>query len=452
MIPFKYTSSVCFFVLCLLYLSNGYTQELDSTGQAYWIDCHTKIQTLAPNHEGKTASGNTYKLVAIKHRKDWLFIVSDSISFDSYFKFHKNDSLFKNSLFFDNNLCRLAAQYIEPDPKPKQSVFGELVLSEYYQITKDGKKFYEQIVETETGNKSPGFFAKLGKAVLWPADKLLGLQKIADMKKAVEDQKKAIETKLKEIQDIKAQSQALATELDQLKKENETLKTELEESKKEPEWETYPPVLEIIEQEDTNLSDSTDINSENTKNMAPSLDSLNTQQMPSDTLLPAQQTQDNLASQNILPEQNIAKDSVNQLLTDSFLAQKDSLHRAEGLPSQKDSSSVQPLFRNPKDSLQYVRIQIQQNLKKEAGQASEGEKKLELSERIIKLKADKQALDTKHAALTEELIKSTDPQASREINKELLAIEKDMKKVLEDLKTELQKEKEALEQDSSNLR
>lgn len=230
----------------LLAFQCGYGQTPDSAQQAYWQACHLKINALSPNHQGTTDLGNAYQMIAIKYRKDWLFIVSDSLNYDSYFKFKKQDTLIHNSLFFDNNLCRLVEEYIEPAANPKETIFGELVLKEYYEVKQEGKKFYEQIVKTETGKNYPGFFEKVAKVAFLPIDKLFGIEKMADMKKAVDAQKKAIEDKVKEVQDIKKQTETLKKTLEEQQKENEALKAQLAECE-QPEWEDEPIVAQNID-------------------------------------------------------------------------------------------------------------------------------------------------------------------------------------------------------------
>jgi len=438
MATIKQLFKVCLLIFASIELGivQGHAQKLDSMDQAYWIECHTKVQALAPNHGGNTSSGNTYKLVAVKYRKDWLFIVSDSISFDSYFMLSKTDSLIQNSLFFDNNLCRLIEEYIEPESNPKESIFGELVLTDYYTIKREGKKFYEQIVEAETGKNFPGFFAKLGKVVAWPADKLLGLEKIADMKKAVEAQKKAIEDKVKEIQDIKAQTETLTVALEETKKENEKLKAELEESKKEPEWEVYPSVLDVIEQ-DTAQAKPT---------ISPT-DSLS-MDVKSDSLVVA--STDSLGNitppKNITPEDSLNLQNINTITADTL----SSVSNISKIDSIKSNKNTVPVYLTKEDSLQASRIELQNEIKNSSGQASETG--LKLPEDIEQLKARKEALKKERESLEIKLVQSYDAQESKQINEELIALDEELKQILEKMKIRLQEEKAILEKESNRLR
>jgi DNA repair exonuclease SbcCD ATPase subunit len=339
-------------------------------------------------------------------------------------------------LFFDNNLCRLIEEYIEPESNPKESIFGELVLTDYYTIKREGKKFYEQIVEAETGKNFPGFFAKLGKVVAWPADKLLGLEKIADMKKAVEAQKKAIEDKVKEIQDIKAQTETLTVALEETKKENEKLKAELEESKKEPEWEVYPSVLDVIEQ-DTAQAKPT---------ISPT-DSLS-MDVKSDSLVVA--STDSLGNitppKNITPEDSLNLQNINTITADT-LSSVSNISKIDFIKSNKNTV---PVYLTKEDSLQASRIELQNEIKNSSGQASETG--LKLPEDIEQLKARKEALKKERESLEIKLVQSDDAQESKQINEELIALDEELKQILEKMKIRLQEEKAILEKESNRLR
>ncbi len=436
--------SIAAIFVCILCLTQeGYGQVPDSAQQVYWQECHAKINALAPNHTGVTDLGNTYLLFAVKYSKDWLFIVSDSLNYDSYFKFNKQDTLRQNSLFFDNNLCRLVEEYLEPAAKPKETVFGELVLKEYYEVKQEGRKFYEQIVKTETGKNYPGFFGKVAKVAFLPIDKLFGIEKMADMKKAVEAQKKAIEDKAKEVQDIKKQTEILKETLEAQQKENEALKAQLA-AYEQPEWEEEP-----LTTQDTNLAIKPD---------SSNLEGKNNVVIKENTFIVTADTTQDFTDIATLPMDSLkkikpfndAEKSQNIDTTDTNAKQvKDNNHNHQTPADSTLSKTAPPADSLQKDnSLEAQKAELQAKIdQKTKGQGAQIVLQLPNDIEADKKRRD-QVLEEKRQ-LSEAIDGNDNPQKARAMTERLKSLDEELMLLLERIGKRLKEEKEKLEQEKN---
>ncbi len=426
---FKYTFATVGCILSIFQWS--YAQVPDSAQQVYWQECHLKITALSPNHKGSTDLGNAYQMVAIKYRKDWLFVVSDSLNYDSYFKFNKQDTLRQNSLFFDNNLCRLVEEYIKPASNPKEAIFGELVLKDYYEVTAEGRKFYEQIVKTETGKNYPGFFEKVAKVAFLPIDKLFGIEKIADMKKAVEAQKKAIEGKVKEVQDIKKQAEALKKTIEEQQKENEALKAQLAECEK-PEWEDKPMIAQ-------NTSSQSNSNSSSLKGKNNVIIEEKTFTVKVDS------------TQSFTDIATLPMDSLGQITAIGAEGKDSTRHSNSHKNIQTDSSTP---AKTATDSLQKDNSLEAEKAKKEdeIKQKTGGQVKevvLQLPDDIKDLKMRRDQVLEERKQLSQALDSNDNFQEVRLMTDKLKSLDEELILLLERIGTRLQEEKEKLEKEKS---
>jgi len=139
------------FIITLLTLQNVYGQDS--------VACRKAIESLEPNYQGVTSKGNPYSIRAIKNKKRWVIILTDSASISI---FHKvKDSLIKKENINRDNLCMIISKgWVQKQKEP--TLLLDLTLFGYYKFTKDGRKMYNALNIGNEFEKINGF----GKSIL----------------------------------------------------------------------------------------------------------------------------------------------------------------------------------------------------------------------------------------------------------------------------------------------
>jgi hypothetical protein len=122
------------FVISFFILQNSYSQDS--------VACRKAIESLAPNFQGVTSKGNPYSIRAIKNKKRWVIVLTDSATISV---FHKvKDSLIKKENINRDNLCMIISKgWIKTYKEP--TLLLDLTLFGYYKFTKDGRKMYNAL-------------------------------------------------------------------------------------------------------------------------------------------------------------------------------------------------------------------------------------------------------------------------------------------------------------------
>jgi hypothetical protein len=183
------------FTVFLFLLQESYGQDS--------VTCRKATESLEPNFQGITSRGNSYSIRAIKNKKKWIIILTDSATISV---FHKvKDSLIKKEKINTDNLCMIISKgwlktYKEPILLLDLTLFG------YYKFTKDGRKMYNALNIGDEFEKVNGI-AKSALLVLATPFKIFGKKsrKMKAMQKELDKFKKQqqqIEKNKKEVDRI----------------------------------------------------------------------------------------------------------------------------------------------------------------------------------------------------------------------------------------------------------
>ena len=120
----------------------------DSSGSSYKKACMETLEALHASFNGVTKEGNPYKVYAIKVKKDWTFLIADSISYYSIQKTKGRDTISENTQnFTDLLVMMIKAKLIKQVGKPK-NVSG-ITLSCYYKFKPNAKSMYKSVTKLE---------------------------------------------------------------------------------------------------------------------------------------------------------------------------------------------------------------------------------------------------------------------------------------------------------------
>jgi hypothetical protein len=180
-----------------------------------------RLQTLEVGLAGQTDTGFPFSVYGIRHGQEWILIVLDSTGYYSYNQPMSLDTIYQNSVFFDQNLCKLFdAKFLQKPKKAKPLKVGDMELKSYYEMTKDGEYFYQNFAEMErnTPKQRKGWNPFKSK-------KLEEQKKLADaQKKKIDDAKKKaadLEKQLEELKNFQVEKDKLLAEIADLKKKLE---------------------------------------------------------------------------------------------------------------------------------------------------------------------------------------------------------------------------------------
>lgn len=198
--------------LLLIFSINSYVypQLIEKTNQLN-KSCVTSFAMLKAGQKGKSPNGIPYQMYGLKDGNDWILVVADTSTLYSFRKTPKIDTLIPNSAFFDINLCQLVQQKsADLKLKEKEIKIGDVVLNAYYSFnSRSTRKFFNAFNEVETGTKKLTLLEKL----IAPITNLFKLkppkidtkilQEVANLKKQLETQTKALEDLKKENDKLK---------------------------------------------------------------------------------------------------------------------------------------------------------------------------------------------------------------------------------------------------------
>ncbi len=205
---------------------------LNSRDSSLIAHCQTTIRTLAPSYSDTTQAGNAYQIYAIHYKKEWIVLVVDSVSFYSYIKAQQVDTLAETSFFYNSNLCKMIEEgHLELNREGEVKEICGIPLQLHYELNRTGKSFYKAMERFEEGKAKLGALAKIGDALAWPFEKLMGLDKIKDLKTQIEEkqalvekQKKTLEEQKKSLEEVQTQLEAVQEEIAQLKAQDSARK------------------------------------------------------------------------------------------------------------------------------------------------------------------------------------------------------------------------------------
>lgn len=103
--------------------------------------------------KGKTLKGNAYSMFSIKVKKDWVFLVMDSLGIYSMKFDEVNDQLVETDKSFTEILC-LAAKSNSLKKKEKARVIAGTELECYYKMQGKAAKMYKSAKKMNTKAKS----------------------------------------------------------------------------------------------------------------------------------------------------------------------------------------------------------------------------------------------------------------------------------------------------------
>lgn len=140
-------------VLCVtIHLSaaeSTLTETID-TAQASTAKVLKKMQA---SMNGKTLKGNTYSMYAIKAKKDWVFLIMDTLGIYSM-KFDETaDQLVESEQSYTEVLC-LAAKSNSLKKKEKARTIAGTDLACYYKMQGKAAKMYKSVKKMNTKAKS----------------------------------------------------------------------------------------------------------------------------------------------------------------------------------------------------------------------------------------------------------------------------------------------------------
>ncbi|MDX2304005.1 MAG: hypothetical protein NW226_14460 [Microscillaceae bacterium] len=212
--------------------------EIPLRDSIFLADCAQKVKELIPIFTDEVVieealedfpdsiqvSTYPYSVYALQHEENWILLMVDVSGFYSYTQWEGEDSLSANVPYVDYTLCEIIqGKHFEQAENKKKETFsvGDMTFSDYYVLTKEGKKLWDQVVLMKYGKEN--------KWSLWKDVFQIG--KLKEIKKIAEKQKEALNTKNKEIEDLKKKLQDVETlekkildSEEQLKVLNEQLK------------------------------------------------------------------------------------------------------------------------------------------------------------------------------------------------------------------------------------
>lgn len=369
----KITITILF--ICLFGVFAQAQEELldDSLLKSYVNECIANVAALAPSLDGKTDTGYAFKLYAIKYSREWVIIVQDTTGLYSFRKKQKIDSLMQNSVFFDNNLCKIINQknIVKNKKATTANILDFELTGGYYEFTKEGKWFYEEYTAFESGERRTrllgGFLELFANKKLEEAKKTLDAQKkrLEELKK----QKEATQKKLEEMKDCQKSVKALEDKIAAMEKKKKSKPEDIEED------------LNVSAKDSTqkkaNNKDSTlAINTKNEK-INPK-DSLSNKNGKDNTI--AEKNKKNIDNKKISP-----KDS----LVNIKILPKDTLLVAEVIDEKVDSLELRKRVKEKEKK------QIEEDMKKKYGDSSDEENQsgdTKMNQKLAQYKAEENQL------------------------------------------------------------
>jgi hypothetical protein len=132
-------------VLLLLAFRPVFANSTESYGSdTTQIETARALQKMKPSMKGKTIKGNSYAMYSIKVKKDWVFLVLDTLGINSMKFDEVNDQLVEMDKSFTEVLC-LAAKSNSLRKKEKVRVIAGTELECYYKMQGKAAKTYKSM-------------------------------------------------------------------------------------------------------------------------------------------------------------------------------------------------------------------------------------------------------------------------------------------------------------------
>ncbi len=118
------------------------------------------LKDMQASMNGKTSKGYTYNMYAIKAKKDWVFLILDTIGISSMKFDEASDQLVETDKSFTEVLC-LAAKSESLKKKEKASVIAGTKIECYYKMQGKAGKMYQSV--KKMNKKAKGIMGKTRK-------------------------------------------------------------------------------------------------------------------------------------------------------------------------------------------------------------------------------------------------------------------------------------------------
>ncbi|MGD1843752.1 MAG: hypothetical protein ACFB0B_23090 [Thermonemataceae bacterium] len=176
--------------------------------------CMQILEQIEASYNGRTENDNTYKLYAIKNKKEWIFLVTDSTHISSFAK-TKKGALNRQDNFYRDNTCKIVENKWLIKHEERTSVDG-LALFCYYTFTKEGQKFYTSYKRVNTLNsvqEKTGFFKTIWNVIKAPFTLIFGRKKV-----------NTIDQQIRTTEGLQQQVESTQKGVDQVKEKTEEIK------------------------------------------------------------------------------------------------------------------------------------------------------------------------------------------------------------------------------------